>query len=214
MLDIGPLLIGAATVGVLHMSAPDHRVTLVTIGRASGWGRTRLLLVGFAASSGHVMLSVVLGVGIVAFGLLISPSLSIYVTEGTGAIMTVIGLAYAALELRAPGSSQYEEQAKSQAEKMKVSTGRGIRYFALLGAALSPDLSILPIFLVAVPIGLGLALAVSVVFAVSSILALLIFLLLGSAGLSRVFQRIPPRYNDALVGATIAAIGVYVVVAG
>jgi putative Mn2+ efflux pump MntP len=83
-----------------------------------------------------------------------------------------------------------------------------------LGAALSPDLSILPIFLLAVPIGLSFAFDTAVVFAIATILSLLAFLWLGSAGLAKAFERVPPKYNDALVGFVIAAVGIYILLAG
>ncbi len=83
-----------------------------------------------------------------------------------------------------------------------------------MGAALSPDLAILPIFLLAVPIGAGFALATALVFGVASIAALLIFLTLGAAGLAKVFERIPPKYNDSLVGFVVAAVGVYILLVG
>lgn len=80
----------------------------------------------------------------------------------------------------------------------------------MLGAALSADLSILPIFLLAVPLGLGLAFETAVVFGLASVAALLIFLLLASAGLARALERVPSKYNNALVGFVIAAVGAYV----
>jgi len=39
-------------------------------------------------------------------------------------------------------------------------------------------------------------------------------LLLGSAGLTKAFEKIRPKYNDALVGFVIAAVGAYVILAG
>ena len=51
-------------------------------------------------------------------------------------------------------------------------------------------------------------------FAVASIGALLIFLILGSAGLARAFEKLPPKYNDALVGFVIAGVGAYIVAFG
>ena len=88
------------------------------------------------------------------------------------------------------------------------------RYFAVLGAALSPDLSILPIFILAAPIGLSFAFDTAIVFSAASILALLVFLLLGSAGLGKAFERVPSKYNDALVGFVIAAVGLYILATG
>ncbi len=95
-----------------------------------------------------------------------------------------------------------------------VEGGRTVGYFAVLGAALSPDLSILPIFVLAVPAGFNLAIDTAVVFGSASMLSLLIFVLLGSWGLDRVFEKAPPKYNAALVGFVVAAVGVYVVLFG
>jgi hypothetical protein len=43
---------------------------------------------------------------------------------------------------------------------------------------------------------------------------LLVFVLLGSWGFDRVFGKVPPRYNNALVGFVVAAVGVCVVLFG
>lgn len=214
MLSTATLLVVTATVGIFHMSAPDHWVTLVILGRISGWNRKTLFLVSIMTAVGHVLLSILLGVGVVILGLAFSSTVSVYVTEGTGLIMIVVGLGYAVFELRAPGTADYEEVAKKQAVMVGGAVGKRVRYFTVLGAALSPDLSILPIFLVAVPVGLGLAFEVSAIFAISSILALSILVLAGSAGLSKAFAKVPPKYNGALVGLTIAAVGAYILIAG
>jgi putative Mn2+ efflux pump MntP len=111
-------------------------------------------------------------------------------------------------------TEDYERETREELSKGEGRPGKRFSYFAVLGAALSPDLSILPIFLLAAPIGLGFAIETAAVFATASILALLLFLILGSAGLARAFEKIPPKYNDALVGFVIAAVGVYVLLAG
>ena len=209
-----PLLAAAATVGVLHMSAPDHWVTLIVLGRVSKWSRTRLLGIGMMTAIGHVLISVVLGFAIVVLGLLFSQEISSYVTRGTGLIMVVGGLYYGFRELRSVASEDLERETKERLSKGEGDIGKRFRYFAVLGAALSPDLSILPIFLLAVPLGLDFAFNTAVVFAVSSILALLLFLVLGTAGLARAFERIPPKYNDALVGFVIAVVGTYILIVG
>jgi len=71
----------------------------------------------------------------------------------------------------------------------------------------------LPIFLLAVPIGLGFAVDTATVHAGASIASLLALLLLVSAGLAKALEKIPPKYNDALVGFVIAAVGLYVLLA-
>jgi nickel/cobalt exporter len=209
-----PLLLAAAFVGILHMSAPDHWVTLIILGRVSKWNRSQLMGVGVMTAVGHVVLSILLGFIVVEVGILFSQQLSTYITEATGAIMVIGGLLYGARELMSRKTEDYDREAREKLSKGEGAIGKRFRYFAVLGAALSPDLSILPIFLLAVPIGVGFAFDTAVVFAIASVAALLVFLLLGSAGLARAFEKLPPRYNDALVGFVIAAVGVYVLLAG
>jgi len=163
---------------------------------------------------GHVALSLALGFAIVYVGITFSQQASLYVTEATGLIMVVGGLLYGAKELMSTEIEDYEKETKEELSKREGTLGKRFSYFAVLGAALSPDLSILPIFLLAIPIGLSFALDTAIIFAIASILALLTFLLLGSAGLAKAFERVPPKYNDALVGFVIAAVGVYILVAG
>ncbi len=211
---VGPLLAAAALVGVLHMSAPDHWVTLSILGRTSGWSRSRLLGVSVITAVGHVLLSVMLGFVIIVLGLVFSALVSYYVTEATGFIMLVAGLSYGIRTAISHQEEDYQKEAEAERAMIQRNAGKGVQYFAVLGGALSPDLSVLPIFLVAVPVGIGLAAEAAIVFAIGSIASLVLMVLLGSMGLSRVFERVPPKYNDALVGFVIASVGVYILLVG
>ncbi len=163
---------------------------------------------------GHVLLSVALGFAIVGVGLEFSQQASSYIAEFIGAAMLVGGMYYGIRELRRNVKEDYRKAAVEGLAKGEGKLGRRFGYFAVLGAALSPDLAILPIFALATPMGIDFALATALVFGVASIAALLLFLVLGVAGLASVFERIPPRYSDALVGFVIAAVGVYVLLEG
>jgi hypothetical protein len=214
MVQATPLLLGALLVGALHMSAPDHWVTLCLLGKVAKWTRGKLLLVSLVTGLGHVLLSVALGLAIVGVGVLFTKSLSAQITLGTGVLMLVGGLVYAGRELLSKRTEDYRQEAQSEYLKAGGGTGRKVGYFAVLGAALSPDLSILPIFVLAVPAGFSLAIDTAVAFGSASILSLVIFVLLGSWGLDRIFEKIPPRYNAALVGFVVAAVGAYIVLFG
>jgi nickel/cobalt transporter (NicO) family protein len=214
MVQTIPLLLGAVLVGTLHMSAPDHWVTLSLLGKIGRWSRARLMLVSLVTGLGHVLLSVALGLAIVEVGVLFTESLSTQIAFGTGVLMLVVGLAYGARQLLSNKPEDYKKEAESKLLKAGGSGGRKVGYFAVLGAALSPDLSILPIFILALPVGFGLAIDTAVVFGSASILTLLILVALGSWGLDRVFEKVPPKYNDALVGFVVAAVGAYIVIYG
>ncbi len=214
MIQTVPLLIGAGLVGALHMSAPDHWATLIVLGRISKWSRTRLVGVSVAAAFGHVVLSVALGFTLVALGLAFSRSISIDIAEITGGLMVIGGLSYGIKTLASSLKKDFENDIEREYLEAKRRSARGIGYFAVLGAALSPDLSILPIFLLAVPVGLTLAIDTAIVFALASIITLSVLVAASSFGLEKLFARISPKYNNALVGFVIAAVGVFVIIAG
>jgi hypothetical protein len=194
------------------MSAPDHWATLAILGRTASWNRSRLLGVSLAAGIGHVLLSVALGFVVVALGYVFSRIISFYITEAIGAIMVIAGgySAGRAILNREKALHEHLRDSKEKAKKME----RGAGYFAVLGAALSPDLSILPIFLLAVPVGLSVAIDTALVFALASILTIVLLVLGSSAGLAVALERIPQEYNEAVAGFVIALIGVYILIVG
>ncbi len=215
MANIVPLLVGAALVGVLHMSAPDHWVTLCILSRASGWNRKRLFGISLATATGHAVLSSALGFGIAVAGLLFSRLISSYISYTVGSVMLVVGLFIGVRALVFKKKREVTPEEKLL-EKKKKNASRldGIGYFAVLGAALSPDLSITPIFLASIPVGLLFAFYLLIIFMVTSILSQLVLVQVGIRGLAKTIEHIPEKYSDSIVGFIIAAIGIYIIFAG
>jgi cadmium resistance protein CadD (predicted permease) len=213
MVSLLPYVIGAAMVGILHMSAPDHWVTICMLGKSAKWTRTRLFGTSLAAAIGHVVLSIVLGLGVVAVGLVFSHLISFYLDTGIAIIMITVGLIIGIRSLVKKNEHHHKHDHDEDNKKNNDKLNRGVGYFAVLGAALSPDLSITPIYLSAIKAGFYFAIELSVVFAAASILTLLLLVQLGTAGLAKTFEKIPEKYNDSMVGFVIAAIGVYILVA-
>ena len=200
------LFIAAALVGVLHMSAPDHWATLVVLGKSASWTFRRLTSVTLVSALGHVSLSVLLGLTIVVLTSEFPAFLTGYFTQAIGLIMVITGLYVTVNSLRTKNG----QSASREGSSLTRSTG----YFAVLGAALSPDLSILPILLVAAPLGFITMVRTMIVFAVSSILIDLLLVIAFSILFSRAVEKLPSKYNDALVGLVVAAVGVYVLILG
>jgi len=188
------------------MSAPDHWATLVVLGKSAKWTLRKLTGVTLASALGHVSLSVFLGLTIVALTSAFPTFLTGYFTQAIGFIMVITGLYVAVNSLRTKNSSPESDRGAS----LTRSTG----YFAVLGAALSPDLSILPICLVAAPLGLITMVRTMMIFAITSILADLLLVIAFSILFSRAVEKLPSKYNDALVGLVVAAVGVYVLILG
>ena len=197
---------------MIHMSAPDHWATLVALGNGAKWTRRRLIGVSLVTSTGHVSFSVFLGLAMVEVTSLFSKFVSHYFTEAIGLIMLVSGLYVALRAFRAKEENRSDRAKPSYGSDPKLMKTAG--YYAILGAALSPDLSILPVFLVAVPLGLSTMIHTVMIFAISSILTAVLFVVVFSTMFTKAVEKIPSKYNDALVGLVIAAVGVYVLILG
>ena len=215
MTDLVPLLIGAALVGVLHMSAPDHWVTLCILSRASGWNRRKLFSISLATATGHAVLSAALGLGIAVAGLLFSRLISSYISTAIGIVMLALGLfiGVTALVSKKKREVTPEDKLLEKKKEKNASKLNGIGYFAVLGAALSPDLSITPIFLASIPVGLLFAVYLLVIFVGASILSQVVLVQVGIKGFAKTFEHVPEKYNNSIVGFVIAAIGIYIVFA-
>ena len=111
MISQTALLIAAASVGILHMSAPDHWATLIALGRISRWSRSRLMEVGVMTAVGHAALSVALGFVVLGVGLVFSSRVSGYVTEAIGLAMLGGGLIYALRALKIYDDEDFTKEA-------------------------------------------------------------------------------------------------------
>ncbi|MDC8452289.1 MAG: hypothetical protein LV477_05160 [Candidatus Nitrosotalea sp.] len=216
MANLFAYIIGAALVGILHMSAPDHWLTLCVLARNKQWAPKKLFGISFMTAIGHVGLSVVMGLVVVVVGLVFSHLISYYLDTGIGIAMVGGGLVVGIIPLVRKNPHHHDhshehDHEHDEGKKYGKLTSK-IGYFAILGAALSPDPSIIPIYLSAISAGFYFALELSVVFAVASIVTLLLLVYLGTMGLAKTLARIPEKYNDSMVGFVIMAIGIYVLV--
>lgn len=205
MINLLTYIIGAAIVGIIHMAAPDHWLTLCMLARNQKWTSKKIFRISLVTAVGHVALSIVMGLGVVAIGLYFSHLISSYVNIGIGIIMLIVGLIVGVRSL-------IRNYHKNEEAKNINKLTQGVGYFAVLGAALSPDPSIIPIFLSAISAGLYFALELAIVFAISSIVTLLVLVQLGRLGLVKTLAKIPEKYNDSIVGFVIAVIGIYILV--
>ena len=212
MITLESAFIAAAAVGIIHMSAPDHWATLVVLGNGAKWTRRRLIGVSLVTSTGHVSFSVFLGLVMFEVASFFSNFVSYYFTEAIGLIMLASGLYVAVRAVRADEENCSDRAKLSYGSDPKLMKSAG--YFAILGAAISPDLSILPVFLVAVPLGRSTMIQTILIFAISSILTALLFVIVFSTMFTKAVEKLPSKYNDALLGLIIAAVGVYVLILG
>ncbi|HET7421832.1 MAG TPA: hypothetical protein VFL27_15740 [Candidatus Dormibacteraeota bacterium] len=90
----GLLILGAATVGVLHSILPDHWVPLAVVARTQRWSTLRLARTSFLAGAGHVLTSIVLGGAVAVIGLQFQRQIETQQGHIVGGVLIVTGAGF------------------------------------------------------------------------------------------------------------------------
>ncbi|HEY3797616.1 MAG TPA: hypothetical protein VGL58_04625 [Caulobacteraceae bacterium] len=212
------LLIGAvAGVGVLHTMVPDHWVPITLIARQRGWTRRQTALAALQAGTGHVVSTLVIAAVVWLAGVAAAKRFG-HVVD-TAASLALIGFgAWIALgawrERRGSGHGHSHDHDHhhdgdhhhhDHGHSHAPATGQRTALLLILGS--SPMVEGIPAFFAAGRYGVGLILAMSLVFAASTIATYVTLCAASLAGLSRVSLGPLERYGEVLSGAFIATIG-------
>jgi hypothetical protein len=222
------LLAAAAGVGFGHAILPDHWVPLAVLGRTRRYPLARVARLSGLAGIAHVLVSIVLGAVIIAVGLQFRSSVQRAQDTIIGAILILTGLAFAALELTGRGHGHPHDEAGHRHAHAQgglrahahapheSSVGRPGRLHGLaavmvpFGAAASPDLTILPVFLAATTVGAGAAIGSLIVFAAVTIATIVALTLLACFGGYQVRGRWLERWGNSFTALTLVVIGALV----
>jgi hypothetical protein len=224
------LIAAAAGVGIGHAVLPDHWVPLAVLGRTERYPLRRVARLATLAAIAHVLVSIVLGAVIIAVGLQFRSAIENAQNAIIGTILILTGAGFAALELTGHGHSHDHEHDHGEHDHRQhdhgahdhgahdhgAHAGGGVRGLAAVmvpfGAAASPDLTILPVFLAAAAAG-GLAAAGAlVVFAAATIGTIVGLTLFACFGGYQVRGQWLDRWGNAFTAAVLVAIGVLVLI--
>ncbi len=173
----GPALLAAAAgVGFGHAILPDHWVPLAVLGRTRRYPLSRVARLSGLAGIAHVLVSIVLGAVIIAVGLQFRSTIQSAQDTIIGCILIATGIGFAIFELSGHGHSHdhdHEHAHDPSPDLGRVQSRRGVRGLAAVmvpfGAAASPDLTILPVFLAATTAGVATAVGSLLIFAAVTI---------------------------------------------
>ena len=171
------LIAAAAGVGLGHAILPDHWVPLAVLGRTRRYPLSRVARLSGLAGAAHVLVSIVLGAVIIGIGLQFRSTIQSAQDAIVGAILIATGIGFAALELTGRGHSHdhdhdhdHDRHGPDEHHREHEGRLRGIAAVMVpFGAAASPDLTILPVFLAATTAGVATAIGSLVAFAAATI---------------------------------------------
>jgi ABC-type nickel/cobalt efflux system permease component RcnA len=223
------LFAAAAGVGFGHAILPDHWVPLAVLGRARRYPLSKVARLSGLAGVAHVLLSIVLGAVIIAVGLQFRSTVQSAQNTIIGCLLIATGIGFAIFELTGHGHSHGHEHGHShehghdhphdhkhdhEHEHDHGHEGRGLRGLAAVmvpfGAAASPDLTILPVFLAATAVGVPTAIGSLAIFAAVTIATIVGLTLTATKGGYQVRGHWLDRWGNGITAVVLVVIGALV----
>jgi hypothetical protein len=227
------LFAAAAGVGFGHAILPDHWVPLAVLGRARRYPLSKVARLSGLAGIAHVLLSIVLGAVIIAIGLQFRSTIQSAQDTIIGCLLIATGVGFAIFELTGHGHSHGPDgHSHDHGVQSHEAHGhghhhhhdhdhhhehkreRGLRGVAAVmvpfGAAASPDLTILPVFLAATAVGVPTAIGSLAIFAAVTIGTIVGLTLTAARGGYQVRGQWLDRWGNGITAIVLLVIGVLV----
>jgi len=220
------LFAAAAGVGFGHAVLPDHWVPLAVLGRARRYPLTKIARLSGLAGVAHVLLSIALGAVIIAVGLQFRSTVSSAQDAIIGSLLIATGLGFGVLQATGRGHHHDHEHGHGHDHHhhdhshdharlhADPDASHGVKRLAAImvpfGAAASPDLTILPVFLAATTVGAATAVGSVVIFGAVTI-GTIVGLTLGAAkGGYQIKGEWLDRWGNAVTAGVLVVIGALV----
>ena len=201
------LLGGGFVAAFLHAALPTHWLPFTLVGRAQGWRPHRILLVVTAAGLAHIATTAVVGGLIVAAGLALDQWREGVLPHLAAVLLFLFGAFYLARSaLRRPALAGGPALATPEPAVSDKAAFLGL--VAMM--ALSPGEVLLPIYLSSASAGIGALAMLTVMFAVGTVAGMAVFTALASAGASILRLERWARYEGAVLGLALIALGLVV----
>jgi nickel/cobalt exporter len=217
------LVAAAAGVGLGHAVLPDHWVPLGVLSRTHRYPLSRVARLAGLAGVAHVLVSLLIGAVIVIVGLQLRSTVEHVQNAIVGGLLIATGLAFAVLEATGRGHTHSHDHdhdhnhdyghdhGHDDAHDHAEHAGRGRGAFMVsFGAAASPDLTILPVFLAATAAGAGTAIASLVAFAAVTVTTIVVLTLLATIGGYGLRSQWLERWGNAFTALVLVVVGVLV----
>ncbi|MBX3479280.1 MAG: hypothetical protein KF842_02695 [Caulobacter sp.] len=196
------LAAGGFLVAFLHAALPTHWLPFVLVGRGRSWSTAKTLGVAAGAGVGHVAITVMLGLGVVAAGTLVEPRFGEAFHWLVGLLMIALGGFYL---LRHARHGHAVDAPRRYASDRAAMAG----LFLLL--ALSPCEVFLPVYLQGIRHGWTGFMVLSGVLAAATGLGMLLFTGLSLVSARRLKIEGLERYEAAILGGVLILIGLAVI---
>ena len=189
MLELVFFIMISATLGALHMVAPDHWVPLTMISLKEHYNGGKITFLSLSIGFLHGFSSVILSLFVIFIGIYFFPTYYIKIVS----IFIIIAVCIYILF-----NSLVEGRTSTTAAKPTIII------------SVLPDLAVLPIIFYSVKFGNVYLLFISFIYILSSMISITFVILLSNKGLSRGLSQVDPRYFDYMMVIMLAFTAVYI----
>lgn len=237
MKTLPALMLAAAGVGFGHAVMPDHWLPLAVLSRTRRYSTRRTVRLSLAAGVTHVLVSLVLGAVLVVVGSQFRGTVSRHTDVVIGGILLVTGMVFLAMEVAGRGhrhdrdgghehghddhshdhdrsrshSHDQHEHARGHHDHGRAHPSRGLAAVLVpFGAAASPDLTILPVFLAAGAVSVAASISSLIAFAAVTVGTMVGLTTATAAGATLLTAPWIDRGANLLTAGTLLALGVLV----
>ncbi|MES2861683.1 MAG: hypothetical protein V4701_09430 [Pseudomonadota bacterium] len=202
------LVAGGFAAAFLHAALPTHWLPFVLVGRAQRWSLPRSLMAVTAAGLAHIASTVVVGSLIVAAGMALDevvagvlPHLSAILLFGFGGFYLIKSI------VRRPAMA-----GGPPLDLAEPTVSHSAAFWGLVAVmALSPGEVLLPIYMSSAQEGIPALALLTLAFALGTVLGMATFTTLARAGASVLKLERWARYEGAILGIALIAIGLLIV---
>lgn len=202
------LLGGGLATAFLHAALPTHWLPFVLVGRAQRWSLARVMAAVVAAGLAHIAATALVGGLIVLAGLALDQWIAGILPHLSAVFLFLFGGFYLVRAvIRGP-----QLAGGPQLDLAEPSVSHAAAFGGLVAMmTLSPGEVLLPFYLTQAEAGVGMLAVLTLVFAVGTIAGMAVFTLLARAGWSVLRLERWARYEGAVLGLALIAVGVLVV---
>ena len=212
-------------IAFFHAAIPTHWLPFVLTARAQRWSRLKTIVITAFAATGHATFTATLGLLVALLGVALSDRIGLWFPRLAGGVLILFGLFYVVRQVSGhshthlhsfvrPGHSHehaHEHEHAPKRKQMLTKTDMAAVSSLLLLLTFSPCEAFVPFYVTGVRYGWrGFAL-LTTILTVGTIAGMVAFTFLALTGIEQVKLRSFEKYEAAVMGALLCAVGVLII---
>jgi ABC-type nickel/cobalt efflux system permease component RcnA len=223
-------------VAFFHAAIPTHWLPFVLTSRVQGWNKSKTIAVTALAGTGHVLVTAALGLAITLFGTALTGTVGAWFPRIAGGALLLFGIYYLVRQLLGKGhvhfhyphehlhelghehdhahghEHEHEHADHDHGGQAHPTSDRAAILSLLAFLTFSPCEGFVPFYVSGIRYGWSGFAVLTAVLSVATVAGMVLFTSLTLAGLSKIKLGVLEKYESALMGILLCAVGILIIV--